>query len=67
MVVYQVTVTDGGDFDAVRHEGLYRDESRAREVAIVEKTRAQTRYKGDDMEAIFVRQIVATVTPRHVL
>lgn len=66
MVIFEVTVTDGGDFDAVRFNALYRSESRAHEVGALELARAQKRYRGDDMEATFKRQVVVTVTPRQV-
>ena len=66
MVIYQVTVTDGGDFDAVRFDALYRDKAKAESVAAQELARAQARYEGDEMASTFMRQVVADISPRHV-
>ena len=67
MTVYEVTVTDGGDFDAVRFNALYRDMNEAWDAGEYELKKAKARYDGDDMAGTFKGQIELSVTTRRVL
>ena len=56
MVIYQVTVTDGGNFGEVLFDALYRDKAKAESVAAQEL--AQRRAQG--------AYVVADISPRRV-
>ena len=56
MVIYQVTVTDGGNFDKVLFDALYRAKAKAESVAAQEL--AQRRAQG--------AYVVADISPRRV-
>ena len=56
MVIYQVTVTDGGNFDKVLFDALYRDKAKAESVAAQELAQRMTQGAN----------VVADISPRHV-
>ena len=56
MIIYQVTVTEGGNFDEVLFDALYRDKAKAESVAAQEL--AQRMTQGAD--------VVADISPRRV-